>query len=77
MIRSFLGTVDKLGNSYTGDHLATGFGQHLAIPLLRKHWKPDMTRDEVINIACLRDFFFFFYKNVAEDAYTTRVALTC
>ena len=50
---SFLGTVDMRGNSYTGNHLATGFGHHLAIPLLRKHWKPDMTKAEVLEVDLL------------------------
>merc|ERR1712032_572045 len=58
--KPFLGTVDRLGNSYTGDHLATGFGQHLAIPLLRKHWKPDMTRAEAQKLidTCMRVLFY-------------------
>jgi 20S proteasome alpha/beta subunit len=41
---SFLGFVDLYGSNYTDDHLATGYGAHLATPLLRKHWKPNMTR---------------------------------
>lgn len=33
---SFLGTVDLLGTQYEDDIVATGFGGHLAIPLLRE-----------------------------------------
>jgi len=42
----FLGCVDLYGSNYTGDVLATGYGQHLAIPLLRKHHHLDMTYEE-------------------------------
>ena len=42
----FLGEVDLYGSNYTGDLLATGYGQHLAIPLLRKHHHIDLTYDE-------------------------------
>lgn len=56
----FLGTVDKLGNTYTGNHLATGYGQHLAVPLLRKHWKPNMTKAEAEELldTCMRVLFY-------------------
>jgi len=43
---SFLGIVDLYGSNYTGDLFATGFGQHLAIPLLRKKQKNDMSAEE-------------------------------
>jgi len=41
----FLGCVDIYGSNYTGDVLATGYGQHLAIPLLRKQQHNDMSYD--------------------------------
>jgi len=44
--KSFLGCVDIYGSSYEGDVLATGYGQHLAIPLLRKYAHVDMNKDE-------------------------------
>ncbi|PGH34422.1 20S proteasome subunit beta 7 [[Emmonsia] crescens] len=34
--KPFLSSVDLLGNTYSAPHLATGFGAHLAIPVLRK-----------------------------------------
>ena len=43
---SFLGAVDLYGSNYTADLLATGYGQHLAIPLLRKHHHLDMSYEE-------------------------------
>lgn len=34
--KPFLGYVDKLGTAYTAPQIATGFGAHLATPLLRE-----------------------------------------
>jgi len=42
----FLGCVDIYGSNWTADVLATGYGQHLAIPLLRKHHHIDMSYDD-------------------------------
>ena len=36
MIRSFLGFVDLLGTTYSAPTLATGYGAHIAQPLLRE-----------------------------------------
>jgi len=44
--KSFLAAVDLYGSSYSSDTLATGYGQHLALPLMRKHARPDMTHEE-------------------------------
>lgn len=43
---SFLGMTDIYGSMYESDVLATGFGLHLALPLLRKHARLDMTEAE-------------------------------
>ena len=40
---SFLGVVDMLGSSFTDNTVATGFGLHLAQPILRKEWTESMT----------------------------------
>ena len=32
-----------LGSSYEDNHVATGFGLHLAIPVLRNKWREDVT----------------------------------
>ena len=40
---SFLGVVDMLGSSFTDNTVATGFGLHLAQPILRKEWTETMT----------------------------------
>jgi hypothetical protein len=41
-----LGIVDLIGTTYTEDFLATGFGNHLAVPLMRERWSPDMSEEE-------------------------------
>jgi hypothetical protein len=40
---SFLGVVGMIGASYEDDHVATGFGNHLARPIFRSEHRPDMT----------------------------------
>ncbi|GMH43983.1 hypothetical protein BSKO_11917 [Bryopsis sp. KO-2023] len=42
----FLGGVGMIGVHYINDHIATGFGNHLAIPLLREHHRPNLTEQE-------------------------------
>lgn len=42
----FLGCVGMLGVAYTDGHVATGFGAHLARPLFREKWRPDMSKEE-------------------------------
>lgn len=39
----FLGFVDLRGTSYEEDIIATGYGQYIAIPLLRNGWRPDLS----------------------------------
>lgn len=42
----FLGYIDLYGSSYQDNIAATGFGSHLAVPLMRNAWKPDLTKEE-------------------------------
>lgn len=51
--KAFLGFVDLVGSHFEDDTIATGFGAHLALPLLRKHWelkKGRISMDEARNI---------------------------
>lgn len=41
-----LGTTDKIGTMYEDDFIATGFGMHLALPILRDNFRPGMTEEE-------------------------------
>lgn len=56
----FLGYVDLYGTTYEEDYIATGFGAHIALPLLREQWKPDMTEQQArdLMVSCLRVCFY-------------------
>mmetsp|Transcript_48886 Transcript_48886/g.116202 ORF Transcript_48886/g.116202 Transcript_48886/m.116202 type:complete len:241 (+) Transcript_48886:121-843(+) len=43
---SMLGYVDHQGTTFEDNYVATGFGSHLAMPIMRKEWTPDMTLDQ-------------------------------
>jgi len=57
---SFLGVVDLRGTAYTDDIVATGFGSHLAMPILRNKWRPDLSEGEAVAVLedCLRVLFY-------------------
>ena len=57
---SFLGLVDKIGTTYTDNFIATGFGSYLAIPILRKKWRQDMSEGEARALLedCLKVLFY-------------------
>jgi len=44
--KSFLGMTDLYGSTYSDDVLATGFGTHMAIPLMRKGYRADLSADD-------------------------------
>ena len=48
--KAFLGIADLQGTNFEDNHIASGYGAHIAIPLLRKHWRADLTRDEAMKI---------------------------
>ena len=56
----FLGLVDKIGTTYTDNYIATGFGSYLALPILREHWRSDLTEGEARALLedCLKVLFF-------------------
>mmetsp|Transcript_24835 Transcript_24835/g.44158 ORF Transcript_24835/g.44158 Transcript_24835/m.44158 type:complete len:250 (-) Transcript_24835:115-864(-) len=57
---AFLGTVDMIGTAFTDEFVATGFGAHLALPILRKRWHADMEEGEARELLedCLRVLFY-------------------
>ncbi|KAG5182718.1 20S proteasome beta subunit [Tribonema minus] len=56
----FLGSVDHIGTAYEDDILATGFGAHLALPILRRRWRADMEEGEARALLedCMRVLFY-------------------
>jgi 20S proteasome subunit beta 7 len=57
---AFLGSVDLIGTAFQDDFAATGFGAHLAIPIMRKKWRADMEEGEARELLeeCLRVLFY-------------------
>ncbi|KMZ61717.1 Proteasome subunit beta type [Zostera marina] len=48
--KKHLGVVTMLGVHYEDNHVSTGFGNHLAVPILRKEWREDLTFEEAVKI---------------------------
>ena len=57
---SYLSFVDLYGTTFEDDFVATGYGGHLAMPLLREKARPDMPEDEAIELLrhCMRVLFY-------------------
>eukprot|EP01128_Nolandella_sp_AFSM9_P006773 TRINITY_DN355_c0_g2_i1.p1 TRINITY_DN355_c0_g2~~TRINITY_DN355_c0_g2_i1.p1 ORF type:complete len:307 (+),score=46.33 TRINITY_DN355_c0_g2_i1:102-923(+) len=56
----FLAHVDLHGTSFEDDHLASGYGAHLARPILRNEWKVDMSKTEAQELLtkCMTVLFY-------------------
>ncbi|KMZ58712.1 Proteasome subunit beta type [Zostera marina] len=52
----YLGVVTMLGVHYKDNYVATGFGNYLAVPILRKEWRDDLSIEEAMKILekCMR-----------------------
>ncbi|EGB08137.1 hypothetical protein AURANDRAFT_69799 [Aureococcus anophagefferens] len=58
--KAFLGSVDLRGTAYEDDVIATGFGAHLALPIMRAKWHADIDEGEARALLedCLRVLFY-------------------
>ncbi|KAJ5084336.1 hypothetical protein NUU61_008915 [Penicillium alfredii] len=63
--KPFLSSADLLGTTFSAPHLATGFGAHLAVPILRRLFpdeKPieEVTREQAVSALkdCLKVLFY-------------------
>ena len=58
--RAYLGYVDLIGTSYEEDFIATGFGAHLAMPLMREKWSAGLEEGEARALLedCLRVCYY-------------------
>jgi 20S proteasome subunit beta 7 len=56
----FLSYVDLYGTTYEDDYIATGYGAHLAIPLMREQARLDMSLEEAVELLrhCMRILFY-------------------
>ncbi|XP_020275067.1 proteasome subunit beta type-4 [Asparagus officinalis] len=48
--QKYLGVVGMIGTHYEDNHVATGFGNHLARPILRSEWREDLTYEEAVKL---------------------------
>uniref|UniRef100_J3M960 Proteasome subunit beta n=1 Tax=Oryza brachyantha TaxID=4533 RepID=J3M960_ORYBR len=46
----YLGTVNLIGTHYEENHIATGFGNQLTVPILRAEWHDNMTFEEAVRL---------------------------
>jgi 20S proteasome subunit beta 7 len=46
----FVGFVSMIGVSYSDNYVTTGFASHLGLPLMREHYRPDMSEQEAIDL---------------------------
>ena len=44
--QSHLGYVDLYGTTFADDYIATGYGNYMALPLIRDRWRPDLSEGE-------------------------------
>lgn len=57
---AFLGTIDPIATSYTDNFIVTGFGAHLALPIIRKRWTEGMSEAEARTLLedCMRVCYY-------------------
>jgi 20S proteasome subunit beta 7 len=58
--KAYLGNTDLYGTMFEDSFVATGLGAHMALPLLRKAWREDLTEDEARKLItdCMRVLFY-------------------
>jgi 20S proteasome subunit beta 7 len=58
--KPYLSYVDLYGTTYEDDIIATGYGAHLAIPILREKARLDMSLEEAVELLrhCMRVLFY-------------------
>ncbi|EEF36035.1 proteasome subunit beta type, putative [Ricinus communis] len=54
--QKYLGTVSMIGVNYEDNHVATGFGNHFAWPLLRDEWHENLSFEDGVKLLenCMR-----------------------
>lgn len=76
--KPFLSSADLLGTTFSAPHLATGFGAHLAIPILRRLFPEEIPVENIGKeeaIAAIRDCMkVLFYRDArSSDQYSLAV----
>ncbi|XWS42326.1 hypothetical protein CRYUN_Cryun16bG0004900 [Craigia yunnanensis] len=54
--QKYLGTVNMIGVNFEDSHVATGFGNHLARPILRQEWHENLSFEDGVKLLekCMR-----------------------
>ncbi|MBA0875168.1 hypothetical protein Goshw_027304 [Gossypium schwendimanii] len=54
--QKYLGTVSMIGVNFEDNHVATGFGNHLARPILRQEWHENLSFEDGVRLLekCMR-----------------------
>lgn len=54
--KKYLGTVNMIGVHFEDNHVATGYGNHLAIPILRDEWHENLSFEDGVKLLekCMR-----------------------
>lgn len=76
---SYLYTTDKIGTSYEADYVATGFGLHLATPILYDRWKPNMSYEDALKLVedCLRVCYYRDCRTINRISFAQASAGRC
>lgn len=58
--KAYLGSSDMYGTMFEDNYMCTGLGLHLALPLIRKAWREDMSEEEArkLLVDCMRVLFY-------------------
>jgi 20S proteasome subunit beta 7 len=61
------------GTNFEDNHISTGYGAHIAIPLLRKHYRADLTEEEAMKIVemCMTVLFYRDKKTINNIQFAT------
>jgi len=66
----YLGSSNLYGTEYQDNYIASGLGAHMALPLMRKDWREDMSEAEARKL--LEDSMrVLFYRDTRASAYIT------
>ena len=57
---SYLGFLDLYGTTFSENYAASGYGNYLALPIIRDRWRPDLTEEEAVRILedCMRVLWY-------------------